>query len=83
MTDTTPLERIVRALADDPDKQHWTFDLGKATDLGPDTLYPLLAYLEGRGHVESGWADPESPYPRRRGYKLTVAGQAYYKEALG
>jgi DNA-binding PadR family transcriptional regulator len=76
MTEPNALERVLIALADDPEAHHWAFDLAKVTELGPDTLYPLLARLEVNGYVESGWADPESPYPRRRGYRLTVAGQA-------
>lgn len=40
---------------------------------GPSTIYPLLASLEKKGHVESRW-DMESERPRKV-YELTSQGK--------
>src|ERR1700686_1410900 len=53
-------------------------DISRATKVGPGTLYPMLARLEGSGWLSSGWEaiDPTvAGRPRRRFYKLTGVGQ--------
>ena len=44
--------------------------------VNPNTMYPLLRQLEGRGLIEGRWEHPERR--SRRYYSITEAGQAEY-----
>ena len=44
--------------------------------VNPNTMYPLLRQLEGRGLIEGQWEHPERR--SRRYYSLTEEGQAEY-----
>jgi len=46
--------------------------------VNPNTMYPLLRDLEGRGLIEGRWEHPEKR--SRRYYSLTKAGKAEYAE---
>jgi DNA-binding PadR family transcriptional regulator len=46
--------------------------------INPNTMYPLLRDLEGRGLIEGQWEHPERR--SRRYYSLTKAGRAEYKD---
>jgi PadR family transcriptional regulator PadR len=44
--------------------------------VNPNTMYPLLRQLEGRGLIEGRWEHPERR--SRRYYSLTRAGEQEY-----
>ncbi|HEX6526385.1 MAG TPA: helix-turn-helix transcriptional regulator [Streptosporangiaceae bacterium] len=51
--------------------------------LGSGTVYPILDRLERAGWVIGEWETGQpAGRPRRRGYRLTGAGQAGYDRAL-
>lgn len=55
----------------------WGADIADGLGIGSGKLYPALHRLEFRGHLASSWdgVDPIEPgKPRRRLYRLTVAG---------
>jgi DNA-binding PadR family transcriptional regulator len=45
--------------------------------VNPNTMYPLLRQLEGRGLIEGQWEHPDRR--SRRYYSLTDAGRAEYE----
>jgi PadR family transcriptional regulator PadR len=45
--------------------------------VNPNTMYPLLKELEGRGLVEASWEHPDRR--TRRFYSITPAGRREYK----
>jgi DNA-binding PadR family transcriptional regulator len=49
--------------------------------VNPNTMYPLLRQLEGRGLIEGQWEHPERR--SRRYYSLTDEGRAEYRELVG
>ena len=78
---TGPLERVLRALLEDPTARRYGYDLMKGARLASGTLYPLLTRLEGEGLVTSHWETPgeggeahEVLRPRKY-YKLTAEGE--------
>lgn len=72
---TVPLLKVLDAMLQAPDEDHWGFEIMKRTGLKSGTLYPLLARLETAGWVESGWEEQTEPgRPRRRYYRLTGLG---------
>ena len=48
--------------------------------VNPNTMYPLLRQLEGRGLIEGQWEHPERR--SRRYYSLTAEGRAEYKRLV-
>ncbi len=55
---TDQLERVFRALLEDPTARRYGYDLMKAAGVASGTLYPLLARLEREGVVISSWETP-------------------------
>ena len=49
--------------------------------VNPNTMYPLLRDLEGRGLIEGDWEHPDRR--TRRFYSITESGQAEYERLLG
>jgi len=49
--------------------------------VNPNTMYPLLRELEGRGLVEGRWERPDRR--SRRFYSITPAGRREYKRLRG
>ena len=47
-----------------------------AITVNPNTMYPLLRELEGRGLIEGRWEHPDRR--TRRFYSITAAGEAEY-----
>jgi len=82
---TGPLERVLRALLEDPAARRYGYDLMKATQLASGTLYPLLTRLEGEGLVTSHWETPkeggEALRPRKY-YLLTAEGEPVARREL-
>ena len=48
--------------------------------VNPNTMYPLLRDLEGRGLIEGTWEHPDRR--SRRYYAITDAGQSEYEQLL-
>jgi PadR family transcriptional regulator PadR len=48
--------------------------------VNPNTMYPLLRQLEGRGLIEGRWEHPERR--SRRYYSLTAGGRAEYERLV-
>jgi PadR family transcriptional regulator, regulatory protein PadR len=48
--------------------------------VNPNTMYPLLRDLEGRGLIEGSWEHPDRR--SRRYYSITEAGATEYEELL-
>jgi PadR family transcriptional regulator, regulatory protein PadR len=48
--------------------------------VNPNTMYPLLRQLEGRGLIEGRWEHPERR--SRRYYSITEAGEEEYRRLL-
>lgn len=72
---TGPLERVLRALLEDPAAPRYGYELMKAAKLPSGTLYPMLARLQEQGLVTSAWETPAEEGQRpRRYYKLTGEG---------
>ena len=82
---TGPLERVLRALLDDPTVRRYGYDLMKATKLASGTLYPLLTRLEGEGLVTCRWETPEEggeALRPRKYYLLTAEGERVARREL-
>ena len=66
---------VLRALAVDPDRRRYGYELGQEVGLKAGSLYPILMRLSDRGLLESSWeADPPEGRPARHLYRLTGAG---------
>jgi DNA-binding PadR family transcriptional regulator len=48
--------------------------------VNPNTIYPLLRELEGRGLIEGRWEHPDRR--TRRYYSITAAGRAEYRRLV-
>lgn len=73
---TIQLLKVLDAMLQAPDEDHWGFEIMKRTGLKSGTLYPLLARLETAGWVKSDWGTQNDPgRPRRRYYRLTGVGE--------
>lgn len=83
---TTPaVQRVLRAMLEDPSLEHYGLELLRATKLQSGTIYPILGRLERHGWVESRWEEIDASTegrPRRRLYRLTPSGIAHARAAL-
>jgi len=68
--------RVLRALAADPARWRYGYDLGNEVGLKSGSLYPLLVRLADRGLLEASWEPPVQGRPPRHLYRLTAAGLA-------
>jgi DNA-binding PadR family transcriptional regulator len=65
---------VLRALAADPSRWRYGYELGAEVDLRSGSLYPILMRLADRGLLESGWEETVAGKPPRHVYRLTVDG---------
>jgi PadR family transcriptional regulator, regulatory protein PadR len=66
---------VLAALASDPARWRYGYELGKEVGLKAGSLYPILMRLGDRGGLESTWeSDPPQGRPPRHLYRLTAAG---------
>jgi PadR family transcriptional regulator PadR len=75
---TQSLVRIAYALLEEPDAQHWGYDLTKRSGVRSGVLYPILHGLLDRGWLADGWEDANGIVgrrPPRRYYELTDEGR--------
>ena len=68
-------QRVLAALAAQPQAWRHGYDLSKETGLKSGTLYPLLMRLADQDLLESEWRPPEQAgRPPRHAYRLTGRG---------
>ena len=69
--------RVLRALAADPARWRYGYELGTETGLKAGSLYPILVRLADRGLLEASWEESPPPgRPARHLYRLTPGGRA-------
>jgi PadR family transcriptional regulator PadR len=68
--------KVMRALAADPARWRYGYELGTETGLKAGSLYPILVRLADRGLLEARWEESPPPgRPARHLYRLTPGGQ--------
>jgi DNA-binding PadR family transcriptional regulator len=66
------------ALAEEPDRWRYGYDLCTALGLPAGSMYPILIRLADRGLLETGWeAEHVAGRPPRHLYRLSPTGRAY------
>ena len=74
---------ILRALAGDPDRWRYGYDLCTELGLQAGSMYPILIRLADRGLLETCWESEHVPgRPARHLYRLTAAGREYAAGAI-
>jgi len=69
---------VLRALAVEPDRWRYGYDLCTELDVLPGSMYPILIRLADRGLLETGWEAEHVPgRPPRHLYRLTGAGREF------
>jgi DNA-binding PadR family transcriptional regulator len=68
--------KVLRALAADPGRWRYGYELGTQTGLKAGSLYPILVRLADRELLEARWEESPPPgRPARHLYRLTPDGQ--------
>lgn len=66
---------VLRALAAEPTRWRYGYELGQEVGLKAGSLYPILIRLSDRGLLDSSWeTDPPQGRPPRHLYRLSTAG---------
>jgi DNA-binding PadR family transcriptional regulator len=69
---------VLEALAADPDRWRYGYDLCTELGLLAGSMYPILIRLADRGLLETGWETEHVPgRPPRHLYRLTGAGREF------
>jgi PadR family transcriptional regulator, regulatory protein PadR len=68
---------VLRALAADPARWRYGYDLATEVHLKSGSLYPILVRLADRGLLETSWEPGPPSRPPRHLYRLTLAGREY------
>ena len=68
---------VLRALAADPSRWRYGYDLGTEVHLRSGSLYPILVRLADRGLLEATWDPGPDGRPPRHLYRLSEAGREY------
>jgi DNA-binding PadR family transcriptional regulator len=68
---------VLRALAADPGRWRYGYDLATEVQLKSGSLYPILVRLADRGLLETSWAPGRGSRPPRHLYRLTASGREY------
>ncbi len=68
---------VLRALAADPARWRYGYDLAAEVHLKSGSLYPMLIRLADRGLLETSWEPGQGSRPPRHLYRLTAAGREY------
>jgi PadR family transcriptional regulator PadR len=66
--------RVLQALAADPPRWRYGYDLGAEVLLKSGSLYPILVRLADRGLLEASWEPGPAGKPPRHLYRITTAG---------
>ena len=68
---------VLRALAADPARWRYGYDLATEVHLKSGSLYPILVRLADRELLETSWEPGLASRPPRHLYRLTPAGREY------
>jgi DNA-binding PadR family transcriptional regulator len=68
---------VLRALAADPARWRYGYDLITEVNLKSGSLYPILVRLADRGLLETSWEPSVDSRPPRHLYRLTGAGRDF------
>jgi len=68
---------VLRALAADPARWRYGYDLVSEVRLKSGSLYPILVRLADRGLLETSWEPGQGSRPPRHLYRLSTAGREY------
>jgi len=68
---------VLRALAADPARWRYGYDLVTEVNLKSGSLYPILVRLADRGLLETSWQPSADSRPPRHLYRLTASGLEY------
>jgi DNA-binding PadR family transcriptional regulator len=75
---------VLTALADEPGRWRYGYDLCTQLGLQAGSMYPILMRLADRGLLETSWETERVPgRPARHLYRLTSTGLAYAETAAG
>ncbi|MGY4765282.1 PadR family transcriptional regulator [Kribbella sp. CWNU-51] len=66
--------KVLQALADEPTRWRYGYDLGTQLKLKSGSLYPILVRLADRELLEAMWEYGPEGKPPRHMYRLTAAG---------
>jgi DNA-binding PadR family transcriptional regulator len=67
--------KVLRALAAQPARWRYGYELSSETGLKSGSLYPILMRLAERGYLDAGWErTPPAGRPARHLYRPTEAG---------
>jgi PadR family transcriptional regulator PadR len=73
---------VLCALAADPARRRYGYELGQETGLKAGSLYPILVRLADRGYLDASWEESPPPgRPARHMYRITADGQELAAEA--
>ena len=74
---------VLQALAADPGRWRYGYDLCAELGLQAGSMYPILIRLADRGLLETSWEAEAAPgKPPRHLYRLTGTGRAYAASAV-
>jgi PadR family transcriptional regulator, regulatory protein PadR len=69
--------RVLSALAGDPTRWRYGYELATEVHLKSGSLYPILVRLADRGLLETSWEPGPPGRPPRHLYRLTPDGRRY------
>jgi PadR family transcriptional regulator, regulatory protein PadR len=69
--------RVLQALAADPARWRYGYDLATEVHLKSGSLYPILIRLADRELLETSWEPGPPGRPPRHMYRLTPTGREY------
>jgi DNA-binding PadR family transcriptional regulator len=69
--------RVLRALASDPSRWRYGYDLVTEVRLKSGSLYPILVRLADRGLLDATWEPGPEGRPPRHLDRLSAAGREY------
>jgi PadR family transcriptional regulator PadR len=69
--------RVLQALATDPLRWRYGYDLAREVHLKSGSLYPILIRLADRELLETSWEPGPPGRPQRHLYRLTAMGREY------
>jgi PadR family transcriptional regulator, regulatory protein PadR len=74
---------VLRALAADPARWRYGYDLATEVHLKSGSLYPILVRLADRDLLETSWEPGQGSRPPRHLYRLTPTGREFVAALTG
>jgi DNA-binding PadR family transcriptional regulator len=68
---------VLQALAADPARWRYGYDLATEVHLKSGSLYPILVRLADRGLLDTSWEPGQGSRPPRHLYRLSPAGREF------